>query len=266
MKKYWQVFKISFAQEFVYRVNFIMWRVRNVMQVFLIFFLWDTVFADPSKVVFGYDRAKMLTYVFGLLIARSIVTSAKSMDVAGDVSSGRLTNYLIRPVSYIKYWFTRDVSSKALNLIFACIEFTLLFLLLKPPFYFQANVVYLIFFVISLSLAVILFFLLMFLFNMFSLWYPEQAWGPTFLLMIFVEFVGGGIFPLDVLPGPVVRFLNYTPFPHLLFGPLQVYLGQVTTGDALRNILISFGWVLILAFGLKNIWRAGLREYRSEGR
>ncbi len=64
LAKYISIFKISFAQEFAYRLNFIMWRVRNVMQILLLFFLWTTVFSDPARVVFGYDRAKMLTYVF----------------------------------------------------------------------------------------------------------------------------------------------------------------------------------------------------------
>jgi len=117
MKKYFSVFKISFQQEFVYRLNFIMWRLRNVMQIFLVFFLWDTVFSDPKRVVFGYDREKILTYVFAILIVKAFVLSARAVDVAGDIARGDLTNYLLKPVSYFKYWFTRDISSKSLNLL-----------------------------------------------------------------------------------------------------------------------------------------------------
>ena len=49
MKKYWSIFKISFEQEFAYRLNFILWRVRNVFQILLTYFLWSTVFADPRR-------------------------------------------------------------------------------------------------------------------------------------------------------------------------------------------------------------------------
>ncbi|HJX46074.1 MAG TPA: ABC-2 family transporter protein, partial [Patescibacteria group bacterium] len=132
MKKYLSVFKISFQQEFAYRVNFIMWRVRNVTQLFLVFFLWDTVFSAQGKVIFGYDKTRILTYVFGLLIIRAFVLSARAVDVAGEVANGDLSNYLIKPVSYFKYWLTRDLSSKALNLIFAAFETTALFFILKP--------------------------------------------------------------------------------------------------------------------------------------
>ncbi|MBI2103398.1 hypothetical protein HYT59_00170 [Candidatus Woesebacteria bacterium] len=77
MYKYLQVFKISFQQEFAYRLNFIMWRLRNVMQIFLVFFLWSTIFSDNQKEFFGYNRDKILTYVFGILILRALVLSAR---------------------------------------------------------------------------------------------------------------------------------------------------------------------------------------------
>ena len=150
MKKYWSVFKISFQQEFAYRLNFIMWRVRNVLQIFLIFFLWDTVFSDPSRSVFGYDRSKILTYVFGVIIVRSLVLSARGMDVTGDIAKGDISNYLVKPISYFKYWFTRDVSSKALNILFATTEFFVLYLFLRPPFFFQADPISLLGFVASI--------------------------------------------------------------------------------------------------------------------
>src|SRR4030042_569121 len=108
MKKYLSVFKISFQQEFAYRVNFIMWRVRNVTQLFLVFFLWDTVFSAQGKVIFGYDKTRILTYVFGLLIIRAFVLSARAVDVAGEVANGDLSNYLIYNFICIKRYTVLD--------------------------------------------------------------------------------------------------------------------------------------------------------------
>src|SRR5690242_11291139 len=102
MKKYWPIFKASFIQEFAYPANFIMWRVRNIFQISLIFFLWDSIFSNPQRVIFGYDKGKILTYVFGLMFVRSIVLSIRSIDVAGDISRGDLSNYLLKPVGYLK--------------------------------------------------------------------------------------------------------------------------------------------------------------------
>ena len=266
MRKYVAVFKISFAQEFVYKLNFVMWRLRNVLQIFLIFFLWDTVFSDSKIQVFGYDRSRMLTYVFGLLLLRSIVLSARSVDIAGEISRGDLSNYLVKPISYIKYWFARDLSSKALNLIFAAGEAIVLYLILRPPFYLQTQVISVLFFVMAVAVAIVLFFLLMFLFCMFTLWYSEQAWGASFLLFIFVDFLGGGIFPLDVLPVSFQKILYLTPFPYLMFGPLQIYLGKFDTSLAIQSLVMGVLWVGILAFTVSRVWQSGLKAYKSEGR
>lgn len=266
MNKYLQIFKISFEQEFVYRLNFIMWRVRNVLQIFLIFFLWDTVFSSPGRILFGYDRAKILTYIFGLLVVRAVVLSSRTVDIGGEIAGGKLTNYLLKPINYFKYWFTRDVSSKALNLIFAVGEFTLLYLLLRPQFFLQENVMFLFLFLISLILAVIIYFLLLFLAELFPLWYPEQAWGASFLVMIFVDFLAGGVFPLDILPPLFQKVLYLTPFPYMIFIPIQIYLGKIGVAASIEGILISVVWIFILWYALKTIWSFGLRVYRAEGR
>ena len=267
MNKYLQVFKVSFQQEFVYRVNFIMWRVRNVLQIFLVFFLWDTVFADPDRVVFGYDRAEILTYVFGLLIVRGLVLSARSIEVSGEISRGDLSNYLLKPLNYFRYWLTRDVSSKVLNLVFAIGETTILYFLLKPPFFLQTSPISLVAFIIAILLSMFIFFVLLFITGSIPFWVPEAGWGSQFLFIaVFVEFLSGALFPLDVLPDVLQNVLNLTPFPYLIFFPLQVYLGRISGFALARGLLISAFWAVALWFVMNAIWRRGLKVYQAHGR
>jgi len=251
MQKYLQIFKISFAQEFAYRLNFIMWRVRNVLQIFLVFFLWTTIFADQSKEIFGYNRDKILTYVFGIMIMKALVLSARVIDVSGEISRGDLTNYLLRPVNYFKYWFTRDISSKALNL----------------SLFFQTDVIQLAGFLLATSLAIFLFFVLLFIVSFVPFWAPELGWGAQFLLIIVAtEFLSGGLFPLDILPSNIQGILYLTPFPYLIFFPLQVFLGKVTGLALVKGILISSAWTFALFYSMKRLWYKGLLVYRAEGR
>lgn len=266
MKKYLQVFKISFQQEFTYRVNFIMWRVRNVLQIFLVFFLWDAVFSQPGREVFGYDRTRILTYVFGLLIVRAFVLSTKAQAVSRDISGGELSNHLLKPLNYFKYYFTRDISSKSLNLIFAVFETIALYLILKPPFFVQTNFISLLGFFASISIAIFIFFVLVFIISSIPFWIPEVGWGMQFLTMIFIEFFTGALFPLDVLPQIIQNILNFTPFPYLIFFPLQVYLGKIAGFTLVRGLVISGVWAIILWFVMNSVWRKGLKVYQAHGR
>lgn len=267
MKKYWSVFRISFQQEFVYRVNFIMWRVRNVLQILMLFFLWDTLYSSPDRIIFGYDREKILTYVFGIVIVRAFVLSARAVDVAGEISRGEILNYLVKPLNYFKYWLTRDIASKTLNLIFAFLEITLLYFLIKPQFFFQTEFIYLAFFTIAIVLAVLIYFLLLFIVNSVTFWIPEAGWGVQFLItVIAIEFLSGALFPLDILPTVIQTAISYTPFPYLIFFPIQIYLGKLSTLQAIKGLSISLIWLLFLFSSLTHIWKKGLKVYEAYGR
>jgi ABC-2 type transport system permease protein len=267
MQKYWTIFKISFEQEFAYRLNFILWRVRNVFQILLTYFLWSTVFANPATQIFGYDRTKILTYVFGIMIVRSLVLSARAMDVSGDVANGDLSNYLLKPLSYFKYWFTRDVSSKALNLMFAAIEFLVLFIILKPPFFLQTNLLTLLVFFVSIILAILIYFFLLFIVSSIPFWAPEIGWGSHFLItVVIIESLSGSLFPINILPGMFQSAVLMTPFPYLIYFPVQVYLGQITGMALVGGLMVATAWTGVLWFSMNFIWQRGLKVYQAIGR
>lgn len=267
MRKYWSIFKISFEQEFVYRLNFILWRVRNVFQILLTYFLWSTVFANPQTQIFGYDRAKILTYVFGIMIVRALVLSARAMDVSSDIAQGDLSNYLLRPISYFKYWFTRDISSKALNLIFAAVEFLALFIILEPPFFFQTNPIALFAFLVSIILAILIYFFLLFLISSIPFWAPEIGWGSHFLVtVVIIEALSGSLFPINILPGGLQSVALATPFPYLIYFPVEVYLGNISGSALLGGLMVAAAWCGVLWFTMNFVWQKGLKVYQAFGR
>jgi len=267
MRKYWSIFKISFEQEFAYRLNFILWRVRNVFQILLTYFLWSTVFSNPQTQIFGYDRAKIITYVFGIMIVRALVLSARAMDVSTDIAQGDLSNYLLKPLSYFKYWFTRDISSKALNLIFATVEFAVLFIILKPPFFFQGNPVALLAFTLAIVLAIFIYFFLLFLISSIPFWAPEIGWGSHFLVtVVIIEALSGSLFPINILPLGLQSIVMATPFPYLIYFPVEVYLGNIGGGALIGGLMIAAAWTGVLWFSLKFVWQKGLKVYQAIGR
>ena len=238
-----------------------------MFSIFLIFFLWDAIFSTPGRNILGYDRGEILTYVFGMMIVRAFVLSSRTIDVSGEISQGDISNYLIKPVNYFKYWLTRDLSSKALNLIFAVFETIILYFLLKPPFFIQTNPLYLISSLLSVFLAILIFFVLTFITSSVPFWIPEAAWGVHFVVTtVIVEFLSGALFPLDVLPKILQTVLNYTPFPYLIFFPLEVYLGKITGIFLIKGMIISVFWLVFLWWALNVIWRKGLKAYQAYGR
>jgi len=267
MNKYLQVAKVSLKQEIAYPVNFIMWRIRNVIQILLVYFLWNAAFSSPGRILFGYDRDKILTYVFGVMLVRAFVLSSKSMDVAGEISRGELSNSLVKPIGYFKYWLSRDISSKALNLFFAAAEIIVLYVLLRPPVFIQGSIFVNLLFFFSIIVAILLFTLILFLVSSITFWLPEMGWSVHFLVTtVVVEFLSGVLFPLDVFPLVVQKIINLTPFPYLVFFPLQVYLGKLTSPELVKGFAVDTLWLFVFIYILNIVWKKGLKVYEGYGR
>lgn len=200
MKKYLTVFTVSWQNEFVYRLNFILWRFRNILRLLMTYFLWRGIFVYNSN-VFGYSGPEMLTYVFLVLVVQAIVLSAPSADnIGGEIGSGDLSNYLIKPISYLRYWFTRDIASKLLNIFFSLGEITVLWLLLRPHLVFPAHLLSVGGFFLCCLFAITIYFFLEVSNRFIAFWTPENTWGLSFLVIILIEILGGGMFPLIFFP------------------------------------------------------------------
>lgn len=264
MKKYLQVINNTWEEITAYRLNFLMWRIRNLIQLLTIYFLWQAIL--PQKTVFfGYSSSLMLTYILASSIITAIVFSSRTQEIGENISNGDLSIFLIRPLNYFGYWFARDMGDKLMNIFFSIFELLFLFLLLKPPFIIQTNLMILLLTGGALIVAVFLFFLIGCLLGLIGFWNPD-IWSPRFIFMIIVGFFAGGLFPLDVLPSNLFYFFQKLPFPYLLFFPLEIYLNKISAFEIMKGFFISLFWILSLFFLVKFVWNKGLRVYSAEGR
>lgn len=264
MKKYIQIIKDTWAQYMEYRLNFVLWRVRQVIQILVVYFLWHAIFSDTAF-VFGYTQSMILSYVMLSSIVRTIVLSTTTMEIGEVIHEGKLSNYLLRPLSPLRFYFGRDIGDKALNLMFSLGEVSLLFLLLRPPVYLQSNPVWLILACIAVCLGAILYFHFSLLMGFLGFWIPD-VWAPRFLFFVVMEFLAGGLFPLDILPKNLYVASQFLPFGYFIYFPLKVYLGQLSNSDVLFGFGTGIFWVSVLYFSVKIAWAKGLRVYTAEGR
>lgn len=264
MKKYLILARISWQQGLVYRLNFLMWRVRQVLSLLTAYFLWKAIFSTGQRGLFGYTEETMMTYIFVAAFVQTVVLSVRSIDLAGVITSGDLSNILIRPISNFWYWASRDMADKLLNLLFSIGELVFLFFLLKPSFVFPPLVL-LVPLVLLILLSVFLYTLVNYLFGLIGFWSPD-VWAPRFFLFMLLQFTAGTLFPLDILPLVVQKILSFTPFPSLIFVPTQVFLGRLAPAAIFQSSIISLSWLLIFAVIVHIVWRRGLRRYAAEGR
>lgn len=264
IRKYWQVSKNTWDEMTTYRLNFSVWRVRVVLQLLTMYFLWQAVIPQGAQIG-NYNHSTILTYIIATAFLTSLVLSSRSYGVGEDINQGNLSNFLIRPINYFGYLFAKDLGDKAMNIAFSVCELTILFLLFKPPLFLQQNAQTLFLAFIAVTVALIMYFLFNLLIGFFGFWSPE-LWAPRFIFMILITFFAGGLFPLDILPQSLYSLFQLLPFPYLLYFPAKIYLGQIATVEAIKGIFISLAWVFIVGFLVKILWNKGLKYYTAYGR
>lgn len=261
---YLQIIKGTWAQYMMYRLNFVMWRVRMVMQLLITYFLWWAIFGQQEQ-FFGYTQSMILTYVLLTSIMRTVVLGTTTMEIGDLINQGNLSNYLVKPVHFFNYYAARDIADKALNLFFAAFEFAILFIILRPPIFVQTDPLYLGLSAVSVLLGAVLYFYFSMILGFLGFWTPD-VWGPRFISFVVMEFFAGSLFPLDILPRALFVLSQALPFSYFIYFPIKVYMGQLSVPVVIQGTSIGVLWVAGLWYLAMLLWRRGLKAYTAEGK
>jgi len=260
MKKYWRVFVTTVKEYFTYRLSFILWRFRNLLNLLIIFFLWNAVL--EKQPVFGsYNKETFLSYIIFVNLIISFVMGTRTAEIANDIQNSSIINLLLKPVSFFKYNFIRDLADKVINLSFALLEAFFLISVFKVTIIFPKNIgLFLVIFVSSTLIAYFINLMLSFV----GFWTPE-TWAPRFVFFMMISFLSGTYFPLDLLPSFIYRLLLLTPFPYLFYLPTRLLINKIPP-DINSLILGSFAWVFLGYLITKAVWEKGNRDFSFWGR
>ena len=137
-QKYWAVFSIALQQQFAYRASFLMDRARSITILIAFYAFWSAIFRDRGELM-GYTKSQMFTYILGMNVLRALIFSDRTWDMIREINTGKISSYLIRPISYIGFSLSRDAVDKLLNLFSSGIEVALAIWVLHIPLYLPQN-------------------------------------------------------------------------------------------------------------------------------
>jgi ABC-2 type transport system permease protein len=262
-RKYWVIFKISGQKEFEYRFNFFLARLRNVLVMLLLYFVWLALTMKSGRFA-GYSQTELITYVFGINILRSVIFGAQSRQVASDINDGMLSAYLAMPINYFFRTFSAEFAQRSLYAVTALGEVLLFSYLFKVDLLIQRDAAVLAFFSVSMVLASTLYFLLSYAISLLAFW-SREAMGPKFLFDWVLEFASGAYFPLDILSPALFTVLAFLPFASIMYLPMQIYLGRTGMHSALQGIALQCAWIALFGPAALWVWKRGLKKYTGEG-
>lgn len=265
MKKCLSIFKATLKEYFAYRFNFLIWRLRVMISFLIPLFLWSSITQNAS--FNGYNEKNIINYFIYAYLISIFILSTQTVNIAGQIQNGEIINFLLKPVSFFKYYLIRDLADKFLNVFCSIFELTCLIYIFKLPLSypnFQKFFLFLIFLTIGFFIS---FFITLAI--SFIGFYSNEVWAPRFVFMVLIQVLSGIYFPLDLLPKSLFNILLLTPFPYYFFIPIKIITHQqtlITQNNLIILLSIGTFWCLLTFFLAKNLWRNGNKSFSFWGR
>lgn len=263
IKKYWILAKLSFQQQLIYRGNILMYRFGEFANT-IISFLVLIVLYGSQEAVEGYTLAEMITYISGVGVIGSLSRAWIADQIERDVRRGRLSTYLLKPINYFRLQLVRDLARKQISSWVSVLTYLIVIFFVRQYFIVNTDALRWFLFLISIGCVVLLRFFLLFIIGLSSFWLIRIG-GVKFSFDVFLRIMSGSTVPLEFFPPALETVARFLPFAYMQYFSMQIYLGKISTTEALKGLGIQLFWITVLAVLAKFFWKKALKRYESVG-
>jgi len=264
MKKYLAVIKIEWQRQMTYRINQFTFRIGNIFEILVQILIWTAIFQNTT-VVKGYSYQEMMTYILiGWLLSMLMDNYGFENIISDHIEKGQLSNFLSKPISYIKYLITLSVGRCSFTISIAFATNMFLLLLFRHHFIWSKEILV---WIILAAMILIGYFIKLFLSILvgFTSFWTVDNHGVFYSINTLAKFMSGYYFPINILPAAFLSFSLALPFVYTFYFPAQLYLGKISIHQGLIGLGIEILWLVILFLAIKVVWKIGIRKYESVG-
>jgi ABC-2 type transport system permease protein len=240
-----------------YRAEIYLWVIASVLPLILL-----GVWAEAAQSgAFVLGRVDFIRYFIAVFVVRQFSFVWVIWEFEELVVSGNLSNLLLQPMNPVWRFVASHVTERVVRapLVAGVVA---LCLFVYPEARWLPSLGDLGAAALLVALAFATRFLLQFMMSMLAFW-SERAAAIEELWFVVHLFMSGMIAPLDVYPESVRRLTELTPFPYLIYYPVNLMLGR---GAPLgRACLVLGGWALLAWLGQRLLWKRGLERYSGMG-
>lgn len=264
MNKYWQLIQRSFMASVAYRAEVILWLLLDTFPLFILFFIWLSIFQSQTEVA-NFSLGTITEYYLLVTLIDALSSTHFENWRVEEIRAGKIDFYLIRPLSYLKELLLRDLGGKLFYISFSLPFFGLVFLLISQLAHLtfsQITWLQLVIFVLLIIINYLIQFFIASMIVMVGFWF-EYAEGLEHFKWLLVTLLSGWMIPVVMMPSWLQAVVNALPFKYLFAVPVAVIQENywLTGGDWLYLGLFGLG----LALATHLVWNKAKLAYSSHG-
>lgn len=256
LKIYRAVFAINLNQFFVYRADSI-WAgffTSATWSLFNIFSIWLVTLKVNGAFGLTAGELILLSCVYNLIIGIIGMFFIKSINEFPDiVNKGKLEYFLLKPLNSQLYISTHSLEPRQIMRTLLGVIFIIA---ISNSYHITLEPVNVLFFAVSVVLAILLLYGCLFTLNTLVIWSP----GMDNINELFYSLRSIGRYPRDIfIQVSIFMFVFFAPFVIFISTPAKILVGKASPYEFAELLILT-----IVTLGVSHFfWKLGLRNYTS---
>ncbi len=257
------LFWLMIKNNVTFRSDMIMNLLTRLGFPFIAIVAWIAIYASTSSSSVGqFTLSNMISYYLVLTVVEIVLWYTNAIwIVQDDVQSGFIVTKLIRPANYPISVFAEGFGNLAFYFVLIGIPLLIAITYLTG---LSVSLTTLLLFIASLLIALVIAFAFQFIIGTLAIYFTNIG-GMAAVYFTFEYLIGGGLFPLTLLPSSIGSIFMSSPFAFQLYFPAMLYSGGITLQFAMQQIWIGVAWAVIITAVAALLWKVAKRRVDAVG-
>lgn len=238
-----EIIKINMKVNLAYAINAWGAFIVTLLQIFVFYYIWMAIYKFDS-VINGISKDQIITYIILSRIIYTQVTWGFIPKIGQKIHTGEIAMDLLKPMDFQLFMFLGRIGDFTSFFVMTAIPILIICLFTlgtQAPLNFST----LIYFLLSLFMAIVLSFFVEFWIGMLT-FYTNYSWGLQTFQEALVSLFSGALIPLTFFPGWLKTIADFLPFQQMSYSPVSIYLGIVKGPQVFEVLGFQLLWIIIL--------------------
>jgi ABC-2 type transport system permease protein len=262
-KIFQRLWQVNWAEQWQYRANLIMYLLYWLVSPIIYLAVWTSI-AHSKGSVNGFTANDFVTYYMTLLVVDQITSNIVIHTFAYKVQDGTLSGELVRPIHpMLTNALVNNIAFKVLTIMGFIPIWIILFFLYKPD-YSHVTLGGILLAIPAMIMGFLVGFLLSAAITSLAFWTTRVYSIHEFYYALQLLFSGQFV-PLTLMPNLVQDVAQYLPFQLLIYFPIQLILGKLSSAQIIQGYLTGTIWLVVTISIFTWVWRNGVKRFSAVG-
>src|SRR5215216_4009980 len=262
-KIFQRLWQVNWAEQWQYRANLLMYLLYWLVSPIIYLAVWTSI-ANSKGDVSGLTANDFVSYYMTLLIVDQVTSNIVVHTFAYKVQDGSLSGELVRPIHpMLTNALVNNIAFKMLTIMGFIPVWTVLYFLFKPEFN-SVTLTGILLAIPAMLMGFLIGFLLSASITSLAFWTTRVYSIHEFYYALQLLFSGQFV-PLTLMPKFIQDVAQFLPFQLLIYFPIQVILGKLSSAQILQGYITGVIWLVIATTVFNLVWGNGVKRYSAVG-